>query len=102
MFKLIEVVWGSVPLGGVFLEGVDDLSILAELTDEAFLSTQAAAEDVGAGKLDHLGQEGSQFPINHLEDEERGWTGVRDYEGSSKQKRTEKGDHQQQIKGLKL
>lgn len=23
------------------------------------------------GKLDHLGQEGSQFSINHLEDEER-------------------------------
>lgn len=54
------------PLGGVLLEGVDDLSVVAELTDEAFLSTQTAAEHVGAGKLDHLRQEGSQFPIDHL------------------------------------
>lgn len=63
---------GCVPLGGALLEGVDDLSVVAELTDEAFLSTQAAAENMGAGKLDHLGQEGSQFPINDLEGEERG------------------------------
>lgn len=61
----------SVPLGGVLLEGVDDLSVVAELTDEAFLSTQTAAENVRAGKLDHLGQEGSQFSINHLVGEER-------------------------------
>lgn len=54
------------PLGGVLLEGVDDLTVVAELTDEAFLSTQTAAENVGAGKLDHLGQEGSQFSINYL------------------------------------
>lgn len=40
---------------------------MAELTDEAFLPTQAAAENVGAGKLDYLGQVGSQFPINHLQ-----------------------------------
>lgn len=54
------------PLGGVLLERVDDLSVVAQLTDEAFLSTQTAAEDVGAGKLDHLGQKRSQFPIDHL------------------------------------
>lgn len=66
-----KVIWGSVPLGGILLEGVDDLSVVAELTDEAFLSTQTAAENVGAGKLDHLGQEGSQFSINHLEGEEK-------------------------------
>lgn len=44
---------------------------MAELADEAFLSTQTAAENMRAGKLDHLGQEGSQFSINHLEGEER-------------------------------
>lgn len=58
----------SVP--GTLLEGVDDLSILAELADETFLSTQTAAENMGAGKLDHLGQEGSQLSIYHLEGEE--------------------------------
>lgn len=54
------------PLGGALLEGVDDLSVLAELTNETFLSTQTAAENMGAGKLDYLGQKGSQFSINHL------------------------------------
>lgn len=54
------------PPGGVLLERVDDLLVVAELTDEAFLSTQAAAEDVGAGELYYLGQKGSQLPINHL------------------------------------
>lgn len=54
------------PLGGALLEGIDDLSVVAELADEAFLSAQTAAENMGAGKLDHLGQEGSQFSINHL------------------------------------
>lgn len=61
----------AVPLGGVLLEGVEHLSVVAELTDEAFLSTQAAAENMGAGKLDHFGQEGGQFSINHLTGEER-------------------------------
>ena len=69
------MIWLSVPPGGVLLEGVDDLSVLAELADEAFLSTQTAAENMGAGKLDHLRQEGSQFPINHLPGEERGGKG---------------------------
>lgn len=68
--------WGRVPASGILLEGVQDLPVLTELTDETFLSTQTAAENVGAGKLDHLGQEGSQFPVNHLgdegEEEERG------------------------------
>lgn len=59
--------WEWVPFDGALLEGVDDLPVVAELTDEAFLSTQAAAENVGAGKLDYLGQVGSQFPINHLQ-----------------------------------
>lgn len=54
------------PLGGVLLEGVEDLSVVAQLTDESFLSTQTAAENVRAGKLDHLGQEGSHLPIDHL------------------------------------
>lgn len=75
--------WGSVPLGGALLEGVDDLSIVAEFTDEAFLSTQTAAENVRAGKLDHLGQEGSQFSVNHLEGEGR-WDRVRDKEEEQK------------------
>lgn len=70
--------WGCIPPGGILLEGVDDLPVLAELTDEAFLSTQAAAEDVWTGKLDHLGQEGSQFSINHLENDEKACTGIRD------------------------
>ena len=61
--------WGCVPLGGTLLEGVDDLSVLAELADEAFLSTQTAAEHVRAGKLDHLGQEGGQFSIDDLGEE---------------------------------
>lgn len=61
----------EVPLGGALLEGVDDLFVVAQLTDEAFLSTQTAAENVGAGKLDHLGQEGSQLSIDHLQGEER-------------------------------
>lgn len=60
-----------VPLGGMLLEGVEHLSVVAELTDEAFLSTQTAAENMGAGKLDHFGQEGGQFSINHLAGEER-------------------------------
>lgn len=50
---------GWVPSGGVLLEGVDDLAVVAELADEAFLPTQAAAEHVSAGELDDLGQEGS-------------------------------------------
>lgn len=66
-----EVQWWVVPLGGVLLEWVDDLSVLAELADEAFLSTQTAAENVGTGELDDLGQEGSKFPVNHLEREEK-------------------------------
>lgn len=72
MFKLYwKVIRGSVPPGCVVLEGVDDLFVVAELADEAFLSTQTAAENVGAGELDDLGQEGSQFAIDHLEGEER-------------------------------
>lgn len=76
MFR--TVIWWSVPLGCALLEGVDDLSVLAELTDEAFLSTQTAAENMGAGELDHLGEEGGQFPINHLEGEERRGTEKKD------------------------
>lgn len=45
---------------------------MAELADEALLPTQAAAEDVRAGKLDHLGQEGGQLPVNHLQEGRRG------------------------------
>lgn len=60
----------SWPLGGILLERVEDLAVVAELTDEAFLSTQTAAVHVGTGKLDHFGEEGSQFPIYHLY---RGW-----------------------------
>lgn len=67
----MTVIWGSVPLGGVLLEGVEDLSVLAELADEALLSTQTAAKNMGAGKLDHFGQEGGQFSINHLAGKER-------------------------------
>lgn len=59
--------WESVPFDGALLEGVEDLPVVAELTEEALLPTQAAAENVGAGKLDYLGQVGSQFPINHLQ-----------------------------------
>lgn len=51
------------------------MAVVAELADEALLPTQAAAEDVRAGKLDHLGQEGGQFPVNHLQ-ESRGGSGV--------------------------
>lgn len=57
----------AVPLGGALLEGVEDLSVVAQLADEALLPAQTAAEDVRAGKLDHLGQEGSQFSVNHLQ-----------------------------------
>lgn len=53
-------------LGGVLLKRVEHLSALAEFTDEAFLSTQAAAEDVCAGELYHFGQERSQFAVDHL------------------------------------
>lgn len=67
---------GCVPFGGVLLKGVKDLSVLAELTDEALLSTQAAAEHVRAGELDHFGQKGRQFTVNHLEEEEENNTGV--------------------------
>lgn len=67
--RLLEAVWGCVPSGDVLLEGVDDLSVLAEFADEALLSTQAAAEHVGAGKLDHLGEEGGQFTVDHLGEE---------------------------------
>lgn len=47
------------------------MAVVAELADEALLPTQAAAEDVRAGKLDHLGQEGGQFPVNHLQESRR-------------------------------
>lgn len=40
---------------------------MAQLADESLLPAQAAAQDVRAGKLDHLGQEGGQFPIDHLQ-----------------------------------
>lgn len=60
----------SWPLGGILLERVEDLAVVAELTDEAFLSTQTAAVHVGTGKLDHFGEEGSQLPIYYLY---RGW-----------------------------
>lgn len=39
---------------------------MAELTDEALLSTQTAAVHVGTGKLDHFGEEGSQLAIYYL------------------------------------
>lgn len=57
---------GDSPLGGALLEGVDDLAIVAELADEALLAAQAAAVHVRAGKLNHLGEEGGQLPIDHL------------------------------------
>lgn len=63
---------GGVPLGGALLEGVDDLSVVAELADEAFLTAQTAAENMWASEFDHLGQEGRKFSINHLESKERG------------------------------
>ena len=47
----------SVPLCGALLERVDDLAVLAELTDKALLLAKAAVEHVGAGELDDLGQE---------------------------------------------
>lgn len=39
---------------------------MAELTDEALLSTQTAAVHVGTGKLNHFGEKGSQLPIYYL------------------------------------
>lgn len=68
----------AVPSRDVLLKGVDDLSVLAQLADEALLSTQAAAEHVGAGEFDHLGQEGGQFPVDHLEEEGEWRRGVSD------------------------
>lgn len=53
-------------LSSTLLEGVDDLSILTHLTDETLLSALAAAVDVGTGKLNYLGEEGSKLPIYHL------------------------------------
>lgn len=47
------------PSGGILLEGIDDLTVLAKLTDEALLPAQTAAVDMRAGKLDHLREEGS-------------------------------------------
>ena len=67
----VSVCW-LVPLGGTLLEGVDDLSVFAEFTDEALLLTEAAAEHVGAGELDHLGQEGGQLTIDDLEESREG------------------------------
>lgn len=48
----------SIPFSGILLERVDDLSILAEFADKSFLSTQTAAENMGAGKFDYFRQEG--------------------------------------------
>lgn len=48
------------------MERVEDLAVVAKLTDEALLSTQTAAVHMGTGKLDHFGEEGSQFPIYYL------------------------------------
>lgn len=36
----------SIPAGGNILERVEDLAIVADLTDKALLATQAAAVDV--------------------------------------------------------
>lgn len=71
VYVLYCAVWFFVPPGCALLERVDDLSVLAQLTDESFLSTQTAAEDMRAGELDHFGQEGSQFAIDHLQGDGR-------------------------------
>ena len=59
-------VWECVPLGCTLLEGEDDSPIFAEFTNETFLLTQATTEDMGTGKLDHLGQKGSKLTVDHL------------------------------------
>lgn len=58
------------PSGGILLKGIDDLAILAKLTDEALLPAQTTAVDMRAGKLDHLGEEGSKFSIYDLQKRE--------------------------------
>lgn len=58
------------PSGGILLKGIDDLAILAKLTDEALLPAQTTAVDMRAGKLDHLGEEGSKLSIYDLQKRE--------------------------------
>lgn len=59
------------PFGGIFLEGIDDLASVAELTDEALLPAQTTAVDMRAGKFDHLREEGSKLSIDDLQERER-------------------------------
>lgn len=56
----------TVPACRNVLKGVKDFSIVANLTDETLLTTQAAAVHVRGGKLDHLPQERSQLSFNNL------------------------------------
>lgn len=56
----------TVPACRNVLKGVKDFSIVANLTDETFLTTKAAAVHVRGGKLDYLSQERSQFSFNNL------------------------------------
>lgn len=59
------------PSGGILLEGIDDLTVLTKLTDEALLPAQTTAVDMRAGKLDHLREEGSELSIYDLQKRER-------------------------------
>lgn len=59
------------PFGGIFLERIDDLASVAELTDEALLPAQTTAVDMRAGKLNHLREEGSKLSIDDLQERER-------------------------------
>lgn len=71
------------------MERVEDLAVVAELTDKALLSTQTAAIHVGTGKLDHFGEEGSQFPIYYLY---RKWRREQKFK-SLKDHGTDEGEH---------
>jgi len=56
----------TVPACRNVFKGVKDFSIVANLTDETLLTTEAAAVHMRGCKFDHLPQERSQLPFNNL------------------------------------
>ena len=57
---------------GVELEGVDDLGVVTDLTDEALLATQGAVVDVLRRELYDLGEAMSELVLVNLEQVLRG------------------------------
>lgn len=59
----------SVPACRNILKRVEDLSIVADFTDEPLLAAKTAAVHVSAGKFNDLAQERSQLSLYYLQKE---------------------------------